>query len=144
MRKKWKCTAAIMLAAAVFCTSVPVSAAQDAGAVEAEENTDGDSGDTNEGTIEETPSAEECDLSYRVHVQTYGWQDWKTDGGQPEQTENPNVWKRSRSIWKISRMKVALNIVSMCRHMAGRIGKQTARRPEQAENPNVWRRFRFV
>lgn len=80
MRKKWKCTAAIMLAAAVFCTGVPVSAAQDAGAVEAEENTDGDSGDTNEGTIEETPSAEECDLSYRVHVQTYGWQDWKTDG----------------------------------------------------------------
>ena len=80
MRKKWKYTAAIMLAAAVFCTSVPVSAAQDAGSVEAEENTDGDSGDTNEGTIEETPSAEECDLSYRVHVQTYGWQDWKADG----------------------------------------------------------------
>ena len=65
--------------------------------------------------------AEETSVSYRTHVQTYGWQDYVKDGETSGTWGSPSDWRASKSNWSIRNIREILSIEPMCRPMAGRI-----------------------
>ncbi len=61
------------------------------------------------------------DVSYRTHVQTFGWQDLVSNGERAAQKDSTSVWKPSRSTYPATTMWV-WSIRHMYRLMDGKTG----------------------